>query len=197
MMSAATKCGLGAVGLVAISLVACAHGGEANHGWYSTTTLTSGDVASIDDAQIAEIDRAALAAATAEAITAADHAHDPGVAALAFRIRDDDGMLLRDIRALLRRESVTPQSSPLSGRITARSRESESRLAWYQRDDFDERYVRRAVEAQQGLLDSLDSTLIRAAVHPQLQSVLLRTRAIVAQDLGTARRESERLLTKP
>lgn len=167
-----------AIGLAA-SAAACTHA-TTRDARVSVTTLTSGALSrSLDDAGIADILRAAFAAAAAESRGVAGAAPDP-------QLRHYARVLISGSRPVFRNEEAVPGASSLATEENATSREiaveskmAEEDLSARHGIDLERAYLAREELFQKGLLALIDQELLPAAGKQETRDEILRFRATV------------------
>jgi hypothetical protein len=185
---------LGAAVLAAFACVACGRSPVV-----ARTTTTSGGVPSTatDDAQIAEILRAAFTAVVDESQVGALQASDPQVVRYA-RILDAEYSRARDEeRGVLERIHVTPEVSDESRQIAFDSKATMEDLARRQGSDLERSFLAREITFQRRLLDVIDYELLPSVRSEAQRAEVLRIRPMVRATLAEASNLQDLLLTRP
>jgi putative membrane protein len=174
--------------LFALPLVACAHTSDVPEDVVGVTTLTSGFVSAhrLDDSQIAEIVRAACAAAVEESTTSAPFTPDANVAEYGRRMNDEYRTALDAERRIIEEAHLALQPSRTSLEITGNSQTAESHILGRMGSDFERAFLAHQVTAQQKLLDAIDTDMLPSVQSEAQRRELLELRPVVARLLGEA-----------
>jgi hypothetical protein len=173
---------------LALPLLACAHGAAYDLEAVGQTRTTSGDVAvaRLDDGQIAEILRAAFAAAVDETSVSAALAPDARVADYASAVHRQYRAALDEERQLIEESHVVPQPTEASRRITFESAAAEPGILGRSGDEFERAFLGRQVDFQRTLLAVIDGDLLPSVHGVEQRREILEVRPLVARMLGEA-----------
>lgn len=188
---------LGAAALAVAAVLGCAEPAPAPPAQVATTTLTSGKPSPpLDDAQIADILRAFIAAIDASQANAAA-CPDRKIAEYARLVRDEFRLVLEDEESMVAHEHLPIEMSEAGRRIAFDSQTTQNDLLGREGSDFEEAYVAREVNLQRRLLAAIDQTLLPSARSEALRAEILRVRPMVAHMLDEAPRLQTWLLAEP
>jgi putative membrane protein len=176
------------VALLALPLVACAHTSDVPEDVVGVTTLTSGFVSThrLDDSQIAEILRAACAAAVEESRTSAPFTPDASVAEYGRRMKEEYRAALDAEQRVIEEGHLALQPSRTSLEITGDSQTAESHILGRTGSDFEQAFLGHQVAVQQKLLQVIDTDLLPSVQSDAQRRALAELRPVVARLLGEA-----------
>jgi putative membrane protein len=142
----------------------------------------------VTDANIAAIVVAANNADIAYANMALNKAVSPEVRAFAQRMIADHGGVNSAVTELVTRLGVTPVENSISLDLRDKAEVIRDRLRERNGVDFDRDYIDNEIEYHQGLLRTIDETLMPSASNEEVKGVLRTTRPAVAAHLEHAKR---------
>ena len=142
----------------------------------------------VSDANVAAIVVAANNADIAYANMALNKAVSAEVKAFAQRMIADHGGVNKAATDIVTRLGITPVETSISLDLRDKAEVIRDRLRDREGVDFDRDYIDNEIEYHEGLLKTIDETLIPSATNPELREVLRTTRPAVAAHLEHAKR---------
>jgi putative membrane protein len=156
----------------------------------------SGATTALSTPQISAILSASDSAEINPSKLAQQKAQNPQVKEYAQRMIKDHGMLEDSLRALERRENISPAPNPISQQLHSQTQSTMTRLQSLSGAEFDQAYMQAMVQSHQEALNMIDNQLLPATQDPQLRMALSQqVRPIVMSHLEAARQIQQSMST--
>lgn len=191
---------------LALGLAVCGRGGEQQRttGMGAETTMVapptaevappSGATMALSAPQVSAILSASDSAEINPSKLAQQKAQNPQVKAFAERMLKDHGMLEDSLKALDRRENISPAPNPISQQLHSQAQSAMTRLQPLSGAEFDQAYMQVMVQSHQEALSMIDNQLLPATQDPQLRmAISQQVRPIVMSHLEAARQVQQSL----
>jgi putative membrane protein len=121
-------------------------------------------------------------------------AQNAEVKAYAQRMLKDHGMLEDSLRALDKRENVSPAPNPVSQQLESQTESTMTRLQSLSGAEFDQAYMQAMVQSHTEALNVVDNQLLPATQDPQLRvAISQKVRPTIVSHLDAARQIQQSL----
>lgn len=121
-------------------------------------------------------------------------AQNAEVKAYAQRMLKDHGMLEDSLRALDKRENISPAPNPLSQQLESQTESTMKRLQSLSGAEFDQAYMQAMVQSHTEALNVVDNQLLPATQDPQLRvAISQKVRPTIVSHLDAARQIQQSL----
>jgi len=143
--------------------------------------------ATVSDAQIVGVLEAANQGEIDQAKVAQKSGKAKPVKDFAKMMIGEHGKVLKEVKALSAKAKLKPADSDAKTALVTAKDQGLTRLKALKGSEFDKAYATEQVTMHQGLLDTIDSTLMPNAQHPELKAMIEKIRPSIASHLDQAK----------
>jgi putative membrane protein len=148
-----------------------------------------------DDAQIAQIVLTSDKGEIDASKLAKKKSSNPEVKEFAAMMIKDHTTVSKETQALAKKLKMKPKGSLSSKGLAADAKKNEAKLKSLKGADFDKAFIDQMVADHQGVLDTIDQTLLPNAQSQQLKDLISKVRPSVAEHLDHAKTLQAKLET--